>query len=143
MAAWTRPVFDQPDASWIDNLDFDPEKHPDARALVGYVRKSPHSDSLQLYLDLDLHHYLEFQASDALDHKAYDGEGLSRMIVWLKGSAIVREVKVSTIESVAQFFGGRIADQYLKRAATEPSTILVAAVKGKTTLTGNSFCTGC
>jgi hypothetical protein len=140
----TRRNSDPPDSSWIDKLAFDPAEYPDARAIVGYLRKSPDSRSLQLYTNLDLHDYLEIQPKDILDQKRYAGsEGLPRTVVWLKGSAVVREVHVSTIEDQARFLSGRISDRHLQPIAARSYAAISPDVRTTTINTAESVCVKC
>jgi hypothetical protein len=139
----TRRDSDPPDSSWMDDLAFDPAEHPDARAVVGYVSGGPNSRAVKLYVNLDLHDYLEIRPNDILDRRTLGSdESLPRVVLWLKGSAAVRAVRVFRVDAQAQFLSGRIAEQFLQGAA---GTSYAVAQVGKTTtvLTVQSVCFMC
>jgi hypothetical protein len=146
----SRAVSNDPaEKSWIDDLAFDPAEHPDARALVGYVGKSPDPKSLRLYMSLDLHDYLEIRESDILDQKILGGEkDAPRTTIWVKGTAQVKEVQILTLlEAQARFLSGSITDQYLHaaRGGLPPDFSRLARVTTVpgTTMTCMSFCVQC
>lgn len=132
-------------ASLFDRLKFDPVEHPDARALVGYVRRGSGSKSLHLYPELDLHDYLEIQLKDVLDRKPYGrGERETRTVLWLEGSALVREVHVSRLDAQAQFLSGRLAEQSMQPLSDRSSSPIWQAMKEPPQLTSApSSCMKC
>ncbi|HYJ33890.1 MAG TPA: hypothetical protein VE326_11785 [Candidatus Binatia bacterium] len=118
----TRRDSNTPQGSWLDHLAFDPAEHPDARAISGFLKttnasKTNAPKTVVLYLNLDLNTFLEVQTKDILDQKTM-GEEPARTVLWLKGTAVIREVMVARIDDQARFLSGRLADQYLQQAAS-------------------------
>lgn len=141
----TGPPSDTQGTSWFGELAFDPAQHPDARPIVGYVISASDSKSLQLYPELNFHEYLEIQLKDVLDRKPFGrGERESRTILWLEGSALVKEVHVSRLDAQAQFLGGRLVEQSMMPLSDRSSSPLWQTMKESPQITSTqSSCLKC
>lgn len=121
----THLVANLPGTSPVDRTEFDPTEHPDARPLVGYVKESPHSKSLQLFVSQDHGNYLEIPLADVLYMKKYGVGEAPKTVVWIEPSAVIREVHVPR-EIEAWFLNGEITAHYLPQAGMYP--ILTVAI---------------
>lgn len=131
--------------SWMDGLEYDPNTHPDARVLVGFVKDietSPGSTVLRLYINPDFRgDYVEI--SDGLIHRHSYGTKPRRTVLWLRKSASVKEVHVTPLDDQAWFLLGKITEAHLHQVATYPLLVIAGQTTVDPSVSCRSVCIKC
>src|SRR5262249_23923285 len=98
----------------VDRLTPDPGVPASLRVLAGWLGASTRAECWRLYLTPELNEYIEVAEADIV-HKqslAPEDSPLGGSVIWVNRDAKLYYVRVTTLESQAEFFAGDILQLY-------------------------------